>query len=331
MVRWAKVGAMILGLDIGGANTKGASSDAKLAKSTYLPLWKGAPLPMVLGSYAAQKPDAVAVVITGELADCFSCKVEGINSIMADVKNAFSCPVHFWGVNGFSWKDPIELAGANWSASAALICRDVGDCLFVDLGSTTTDLIPIKGRPMASKTDFLRLARGELVYMGKLRTRLDAVLPVAYVSEDNVPLSPELFATIADAYLALGQISEDQYTCDTADGADKSRGSTLRRLARSVCADLKEIGEAGALAIAEQARDRQMRVLVAAIERQASEYGLSKVTAAGIGETLIAKAASFLGLECIQLSEMYGLKISEVFPAYAAAKMLESSMDLKDF
>ena len=49
----------------------------------------------------------------------------------------------------------------------------------MDMGSTTTDLIPIKGEPLAAKTDFLRLARGELVYMGLLRTRLDALLPVA--------------------------------------------------------------------------------------------------------------------------------------------------------
>ena len=145
------------------------------------------------------------------------------------------------------------------------------------MGSTTTDLIPIKGKPLAAKTDFLRLARGELVYMGRLRTRLDALLPVAHVNGYDVPLSPELFAIIADAYLALGQISEDQYTCDTADGADKGRCSTLRRLARSVCADLEEIGEAGALAIAEQARDRQMKKLVAAIERQAEKHELLKV------------------------------------------------------
>jgi probable H4MPT-linked C1 transfer pathway protein len=316
---------MILGLDIGGANTKGASSDAKLATSIYLPLWKDAPLQVVLDGYAAQKPEAVAVVITGELADCFRCKEEGIRSIMAEAKNAFSCPVYFWGVDGFAWKDPLELAGANWSASAALLCRDVGNCLFVDMGSTTTDLIPIKGEPMAAKTDFLRLARGELVYMGRLRTRLDAVLPVAHVNGYDVPLSPELFAIIADAYLALGQILEDRYTCDTADGADKGRCSTLRRLARSVCADLEEIGEAGALAIAEQARDRQMKKLVAAIDRQAEKHELPKVAAAGIGEELIAKAASFLGLECIRLSEMYGSKISDVFPAYAVARMLEVS------
>jgi probable H4MPT-linked C1 transfer pathway protein len=227
-------------------------------------------------------------------------------------------------VNGFAWKDLNDLAGANWSASAELLCRDVGNCLFVDMGSTTTDLIPIIGKPMAAKTDLLRLARGELVYMGKLRTRLDSLLPVARIKGDDVPLSPELFAIIADAYLALGLISADQYTVDTADGANKGREATLCRLARTVCADLEEIGELGALAIAKQARDSQKEKLVAAIKRQLQEHKLSRVAAAGIGENLIAKAASYLGLECILLSDMYGSKISEVFPAYAVARMLET-------
>ncbi len=312
-----------MGLDIGGANTKAASSDGFLAESVYLPLWKNAPLGEVLRRFSALEPEAVAVVITGELADCFSCKREGIEKLTATVNQSFFCPVYFWGINGFVWKDTMELAAANWMASSILLGRELGDCLFVDMGSTSTDLIPIKGGPLAAKTDFLRLAMGELVYMGKLRTRLDSVLPVAHVSGEYVPLSSELFAIIADAYLALGQISADQYTCDTADGADKGRKSTLRRLARAVCADFEEIGESGALAIAKQARDRQMRLLVAAIERQSTKHKLSMVAAAGIGEDLIAEAASFLGLECILLSDKYSHKISDIFPAYAVARMLE--------
>ena len=237
---------MILGLDIGGANTKAASSDGLFAESVYLPLWKHAPLlEKVLRLLALQEPQAVAAVITGELADCFSTKREGISSLTATVKRAFSCPVYFWGASGFAWTDPLELAAANWSASAALLAREIGDCLFVDMGSTTTDLIPIKkGEALAAKTDFLRLAGGDLVYMGMLRTRLDALLPEARIGGLRVPLAPEFFAIIGDAYLALGRISEDRYACETPDGAGTDREAALRRLARSVCADLEEIGEA---------------------------------------------------------------------------------------
>jgi len=315
---------MILGLDIGGANTKAASSDGLYAESIYLPLWKNASLDEALSRFAALSPGAVAVVITGELADCFSCKREGIESLAAAAKRAFSCPVYFRGQKGFGWSDPLELAAANWVASAELLAREAGDCLFVDMGSTTTDLIPIKGGPLAAKTDFLRLASGELVYMGLLRTRLDNLLPVLRIRGRRVPLVPEFFAIIADAHLVLGQIGEDRYSCETADGAGKDSASAMRRLARSVCADLEEIGPAGALAIAEQACERQKMILADAIEKQAKKHDLSRVTAAGIGEGLIADAADFLGLECVLLSEIYGPRISDVFPAYAVAKMLET-------
>ena len=102
----------------------------------------------------------------------------------------------------------MDLAAANWAASAALLAREIGDCLFVDMGSTTTDLIPIRGKALAAKTDFLRLAAGDLVYMGMLRTRLDALLPQARIGGQRVLLAPEFFAIMADARLALGQIYE---------------------------------------------------------------------------------------------------------------------------
>jgi probable H4MPT-linked C1 transfer pathway protein len=320
---------MILGLDIGGANTKAASSDGRVAESIYLPLWKGADLLGVLRRFAALEPEAVAAVITGELADCFASKRDGVERLRAAMRQAFSCPVHFWGVNGFGWKDSLELAAANWSASAAFVAREVGDCLFVDMGSTTTDLIPIRGRPMAAATDFQRLSRGELVYMGMLRTSLGALLPEARLRGGIVPLSPELFAITADAYLALGEIAEDGYTCEAPDGAIKSREAALRRLSRTVCTDLEELGEDGALAIAEQVRDRQMAILTKAIKRQAEEHSLSGVTAAGIGEGLIAEAAQDLDLECILLSERFGCKISAVFPAYAVARLLQTALEAR--
>jgi uncharacterized hydantoinase/oxoprolinase family protein len=100
---------MILGLDIGGANTKAASSDGLYAESIYLPLWKKAPLDEVLSRFAALSPQAVAVVITGELADCFSCKREGIESLAAAAKRAFSCPVYFRGQRGFGWSGTVFL------------------------------------------------------------------------------------------------------------------------------------------------------------------------------------------------------------------------------
>ena len=39
-----------------------------------------------------------------------------------------------------------DVASANWHATASLVAKLMGDGLFVDMGSTTTDLIPIRDR-----------------------------------------------------------------------------------------------------------------------------------------------------------------------------------------
>jgi probable H4MPT-linked C1 transfer pathway protein len=318
---------MILGLDVGGANTKAASSDGLFTIIEYLPLWKEAPLEPLLRRISNEaKPEALGVVMTGELADCYSDKRSGIHSIKGAVERSFSCPVKFWGVDGFRWTDVSVLAAANWSASASLISKEIGDCIFVDMGSTTTDLIPIKKGSQAARTDFERLARNELIYSGLLRTNLAALLQEVEIGGRRVPLSLELFAIAADAHLVLGEIAEDEYTVETPDGGGKDHLSAKRRLARTVCADLEEIGPDGAVEIARQARSRQARLLKDGIRRLAERHDLDLIVAAGIGEVLIEEAARALDLECVRLSKRYGSKVSDLFPAYAVARLLEMEL-----
>ena len=319
---------MILGLDIGGANTKAASSDGSFAKCVYLPLWRDAPLDEVLHRLAETDPSSVGVVITGELADCYRSKIEGITSIKAAVERSFRCPIYFWGVNGFDWRDLTELAAANWSASAALVAMEFSDCLFADMGSTTTDIIPIRNNVLASTTDYLRLVNGELVYTGMLRTSIGSLLRAAILDEQIVFLSPEFFAITADAYLVTGQISPEQYSCDTPDGFGKDRTAALRRLARTVCADLEEIGESRAASIAQQTVDLQLEFITKAMEKQSAKHHINEVVATGMGEKIIARASRSLGMSCICLSEKYSKHISDIFPAYAVARLLEDRLQM---
>lgn len=327
----APTSGQIIGLDIGGANTKVASADGTMTQSTYLPLWKGSPLVEHLkGIFNRTKPGAVAVVMTGELADCYKDKRTGVLEIKSKVEVAFGSPacsnLYFWGVRGFEWDDPLDLAAANWSASASLVAREVGNCIFVDMGSTTTDLIPIAGKPLAADTDLNRLKRGELVYSGLLRTNLAALLQSVDLDGELVPLSSELFAVTADVYLALDEITAEEYSCETPDGAEKTEDAAYRRLARIVCADLTEIGKEGAIAIARQAKERQLHKLSRSIARIAEDHSLERVVAAGAGERLIVQACGRIGIDCTRLSRIFTAEISGVFPAYAAARLLEDHL-----
>ncbi len=316
---------MILGIDIGGANTKVASSDGRLVELHYIPLWKNTGLPDVLLDIAKRlKPEKAGVVITGELADCFPDKEVGISYIVDAVNNAFS-DAYFLDSSGvFTKEKKRSIAAANWMASALLVGKEHEECIFVDIGSTTADIIPIKdGIPHAGRTDFERLKASELVYSGVLRTNIAAILDTIKLNSATSRISSELFAITADAYLVLGMISAEEYTCDTPDGAGKRLVDAKRRLARVVCADLAEIGEEDLISIARQVMEKQVKDIAEALREVAKRHGINRVVACGLGEFLAKKAAEELGFDIILLSEKYGKEISKVFPAYAAARLLE--------
>ncbi|MEA3282171.1 MAG: hydantoinase/oxoprolinase family protein [Euryarchaeota archaeon] len=319
-----------IGIDIGGANTKVASADGSIAEIHYLPMWKDAALPDLLSGIADRlMPDKVGVVMTGELADCFENKRQGIAFISDAAMHAFPESEIYYLNNKceFTGKDDPGLAAANWAASAGLLARDMS-CVFVDVGSTTTDIIPIVGgAARAGVTDFERLKRGELLYSGVLRTNLAALLDRVVLDGVGCGISSELFAITGDAYLVLGKIGEADYTCETPDHAGTTVPDSIRRLARIVCADPDELGGSsgsGVRTIAEQVQEKQVQELSDAIDNALARYGLNRVVGTGLGEFLIRDAVERLdGVECSFVSGMYGEDVSKVFPAYAVAKLVE--------
>jgi (4-(4-[2-(gamma-L-glutamylamino)ethyl]phenoxymethyl)furan-2-yl)methanamine synthase len=325
-----KMNSKVIGLDIGGANTKLASSDGTHVELHHLPLWKNTRLPEILKEIAERlRPEKVAVVMTGELADCFKNKEEGIRFIKDSVDSAFlfSKVAYINNMGRFQNETDRErdLAAANWAASARLIGTEIGDCIFMDVGSTTSDIIPIvSGEHKSGLTDFERLKRSELVYSGILRTNLAAILRKVEIEGSWCRTASELFATTADIYLLLGDIDEDIYTCETADGAGRSIPDAMRRIARLVCADLSEIKKNEIYEIAIQAKEKQVSILTQALFEVAERNGLNKIAAAGLGEFLIKGAAESLGFDYFSVSEHWGKEISKVFPAYAAARLMDT-------
>jgi probable H4MPT-linked C1 transfer pathway protein len=295
----------------------------------YLPLWKNTQLREILKEIAKRlQPKKVAVVMTGELADCFENKDEGIRFIKDAVASAFEfSKVSYINNKGRFQKETENsrnLAAANWAASARLIGKEIGDCIFVDVGSTTSDIIPIvSGEHNAGLTDFERLKQSELVYSGILRTNLAATLEKVKIGKSWCRTSSELFATTADVYLLLGDIHEDMFTCETADGAGRNKIDAMLRIARLVCADLSEIKGEEIYEIALQVKEKQVSILTQALFEVAERNEAYKIVAAGLGEFLIKEAAENLGFEFLSVSERWGKEISKVFPAYAAARLLD--------
>jgi probable H4MPT-linked C1 transfer pathway protein len=238
----------ILGLDIGGANLK-AATNRKQAISVPFPLWKQPDkLPTALAELVGKFPEAeeLAVTMTGELCDCFETKRDGVHAIIKAVRGASSGrPIRVWSTDGVfvnseeAKQNHLKVAAANWHALATYAGRYVpeGRAILVDVGSTTTDVIPIlDGIPVPEgKTDYDRMFSGELLYTGVRRTPVCAVAPWY--------LAAELFATTLDVYLTLGMIPDNPNDCDTADGRPATRKCARARLARMFCADADMLPE----------------------------------------------------------------------------------------
>ena len=303
----------IIGIDIGGANLKVFTGDH--VDIHYCPLWKGAPLREVLQLY--HDAQSVAVVMSGELADSFSSKMDGISYIVQEVLSVFPHAV-FYGVDGaFHAETCIELAAANWLAACDAIVPQYPNAVLVDIGSTTTDIIPLQNaRDLIGYTDLKRLQDGYLLYIGMLRTPIATVISEVSLDGIKTAISTEFFANAADAHLIMGTITPDLYTCERADGGDISYEACVRRISRVVCADPDEIGESGAKQIAQAFIVRQKEITVAGVRKVCELAGTSEVVCAGIGAEVLASWLREDGFAC------HIAPYAEALPAYGVAQLL---------
>lgn len=308
----------MIGIDVGGANLKVVNDTG--VHIHYCPLWQEAPIRDLLRPYQADQD--VAVVMSGELADCFTSKAQGISFIVSQVKEVFP-DARFYGIDGgFHTHATQELAAANWLAMADLLQGEYPDSLLVDMGSTTTDIIPLNRFDlMTGQTDLTRLQHGFLVYCGLLRTNVATLIRSAVVNGCDTPVSTEYFSSTGDAFVALGIISQEMFTADTADRKGTDRTSCLRRLARVVCADLEEIGEEGACDVARMVVQTQKMLISTAIRKVAEQYQVENIIVAGVGSGIVSGWA-----RGVDLTGTFG-EYSDALPAYAVRKMLERTRE----
>ena len=303
----------IIGWDVGGAHLKAARvQDGQVIGVVQLPcpLWLGLDrLRTALADAAAQlgAADRHAATMTGELADVFASRAEGVAAITAALAAAFGADrLAIWaGANGFIRPDLVQahvaaIASANWHATASLAARTAPDALLVDIGSTTTDLVPIaRGRPVAhGVSDAERLACGELVYTGITRSFVMALAERVPFAGTWTPLACEHFAATADVYRVLGELPEGADLLPAADGRAKTVAASIARLARMVGRDAADAPPAAWRALAAFLAEAQLRRIADAAALVLSRGGLPEgapVLGCGAGGDLARRLAARLG------------------------------------
>jgi hypothetical protein len=314
----------IVGWDIGGVNTKMArvvGTDVVATRVRPFAIERDraglAPLLRELARAAeAQAADVHAVTMTAELSQVFRTKRDGVAFVLDALDTAFpSARLHVYTVDGrfvssdVARREPLSVAAANWAATAWLVARTHPDCVLVDIGSTTTDIIPIVGGEVVARgrTDPERLREGELIYTGALRTPVEAITPVVELDGRPTGVSADGFALVADVHLWLGAIAAEDYTCSTPDGRPATRAYAAERLARVVCADREMLDDAAIDVIAARVADAQAVRVAAAVDgvrRRHPALRLAVVT--GLGEFIAVRAARRAGLEVASLGDLLG-------------------------
>jgi probable H4MPT-linked C1 transfer pathway protein len=349
----------VLGLDIGGANTKATFLKAQEGTVQelrtlleYFPVWKSgkAQLPKVLEKLKKRLTnvtalDGVGITITAELSDAYMTKQEGINQVLDFVAEVFGdVPTFVLDVeaNLLSVKDarrePLKVASANWAATGWMISQLIKKCIVVDVGSTTTSIIPVIDGKIAAegRTDLEKLQNGELVYTGALRTNVAAIVDGVPVSGRMTRVSSELFSQSGDVHLILDNIGEEEYTAETCDGRGKTRREAMARLARVVCADIDMLTEQEIAAMAKFVYGKQVEQIAGGLE-QVSERVKPliqeniKIVVTGLGRKFLArKAAEKAGFsDIIDMRELLGAEASVVSPSVGVALMVASRLEGK--
>ncbi len=340
----------VLGWDIGGANVKavrlecrGQKIKAQRAAVRPFEIWREpGNLIIVLQDIAEelgmQGHQNVAVTMTAELSDVFRTKREGVLFVLDAIEKAFSkIPIYLFNLEGRFFgldearKNPLQCAATNWLASALFIAVDHPDCILMDIGSTTTDIIPIQGGKVISRgrNDTQRLSSGELVYTGVLRTNPNTIVNQVPAAGRSCRVAAEYFTCMADVYLVLGQIAPEGYTCPTADGKVKTIPAARDRIARLVCSDSEIMSAEEIDALARYLWEKQLQQIVDPLFQVLSGlqggFGLPLVVV-GTGGFLAKEAARRLGIQTVKLGRQWGDSALAAFPALAVAYLLAEEL-----
>lgn len=304
---------LIVGWDIGGAHVKACvrRGGAIIEVAQWAcPLWQGLDrLDVALQQARARWPALAsearhAVTMSGEMVDAFAHREDGVQRIADRLAQGLCGPVRLYG-GDLGWIAPADaarhwsqIASANWLATAQHAAAVFGDGVLIDIGSTTTDLIAFRsGRIVtANRSDHDRLASGELVYHGVVRTPLCALAPQVTFRGRPINVMNEWFATTADVYRLTGELDPRHDQQPSADGQPKSLEATRQRLARMIGLDARDASVDEWQALAHAWRHTQIDEIAASLGRvlatEPPTAPATTIVTAGCGAFLVADLAA---------------------------------------
>ncbi len=313
------------GWDIGGAHLKVARCDNKGRVITAIelpcPLWQGADqlrraLRTAFDSLGNAN-DRHFVTMTGELVDVFANRQVGVSEILNHLLEYISTDkLSIYGRDGWLSVDQARdqwqaVASMNWLATASFTAASINEGLLVDIGSTTTDIVPLQNglaQPQGYE-DFQRQQLGELAYTGAIRTPLIALSEQAPFEGRWLSLAAEVFATTGDCWCLLNYLDASEISDRSADGMPWHPAACEQRLARLLGTDADRGTTAQWLLLARWFTEKQLQKITQAtlqvLSAQPSLDPQSPVIGAGIGRFIAHQLADRLQRPYLDLAMLY--------------------------
>jgi probable H4MPT-linked C1 transfer pathway protein len=314
--------AITAGYDVGGAHLKVAlAEDGRTiaVRQIPCPLWRGMEhldAALVEAVALIARAERHAITMTGELCELFPDRQTGVREILSHLATELDADLRvYMGLRGFAdtataMAEPASVGSMNFLASATLVARSLPDALLIDMGSTTTDIIPIvAGTPCPrGLTDGDRLRSGELVYTGLTRTDVSVVAQRGRFKGHEQRLAAGGFANMADVRRILGELPEGVDQHATLDGRGTSVEESVARLARCFGRDAGDASFEDWRSAARDIADRQMADVRAAIDdvlvaATPLPSGAPIVTA-GIGALQVEAMAHALGRQTLRFATL---------------------------
>jgi len=338
--------AEVVGWDVGGAHLKAVRLDSSgcitQAVQRPCPLWQGLQaLTLAFDEMATMlelsdnQSLRHAVTMTGELVDLFPNRGVGVMQIAQHSTAKLGSQVQFYaGDAGFISTHQVpahvrSIASMNWHASARYVAQQYCAGVLLDIGSTTTDVIPFVNGKVDTpwRTDAERLSHATLHYTGVVRTPVMAVARHVTFKALNYHVVAEHFATMADVYRILGDLNDCADQAPTADGQDKSIASSCRRLARMLGHDLDEASDEDWYSLARALADTQLTLLAQSVMHH--PHYRDGIVGIGVGAFLAESLARQLAVPYHDVRHDLSARVGELqtmasvcFPAFAVAQCL---------
>lgn len=317
--------ACFSGWDIGGAHLKVARCDHRGNLLDVVqfscPLWLGIEHLKSAIRRAQQQlsnhHDIHAITMTGELVDIFTDRKTGVSDII-DCISEFIDPddIHVFA-GELGWLDVSaaklkwqHIASRNWQASANFCAKHIQDGLFIDIGSTTCDIIPIRNNSAIPQglDDHNRQQTNELVYTGAIRTPLIALCNKVPFNGNQISLAAEVFATTGDCWCLLDKLAPESILDDCSDGKPWNKQNCSIRIARLLGTDASDPNAPEWRQLAQWFAEQQIQLITnACLSVLSNHCELSSkfpVIGAGVGRFIAKAVAERLGHSFIDFSEL---------------------------